>query len=178
MSSHSPWFFSEESGEPFRHCIHCRLPLAEIDSPWLVTKNYRHGECVLEYAICQSCRNEISADIPEVEKAAVRSFLEREIDWDARRMEFMMESAIERRLDACIACRTPRLMTSGFGLSALFDSGGELMEGPLPLILCDRCTARMNACLSERSQASWQGFLATHFEGPPDLDDGGYPGLI
>ena len=178
MPSLSPWFFSEESGEPFCHCIHCRLPLAEIDTPWLVTKDYRHGECVLEYAICQPCRNEISAPISEEEKSAVRGFLEREIDWDARRQEFLMAHSVERRLDACIACRTPRLMMSGFGLSALFDSGGGLVEGPLPLILCERCTAEMNSALSDQTRAAWQRFLTSHFEGPPDIESGGYSGPI
>ena len=26
-----PWLHSAETGEPFTHCIHCKLPLVEID---------------------------------------------------------------------------------------------------------------------------------------------------
>ena len=64
MPKLSPWLLSDETGEPFRHCVHCRMPLDEIDAPWLVNKEYRHGECVLEYAICQPCREAAAAEIP------------------------------------------------------------------------------------------------------------------
>ena len=37
------WLLSVETGEPFRHCIHCHLPLDEIDASWLVNKEYRRG---------------------------------------------------------------------------------------------------------------------------------------
>jgi len=178
MSSLSPWFLSEETGGPFRHCIHCRLPLAEVDSTWLVTKDYRRGECILEYAICQPCRIEVADGFTEESKAAVRSFLEREIDWDARRAEFMMMHQAEDRLNHCIACRTPRESTNGFVISAHFDSGGHLIEGPLPLMLCDQCSARLVASLPDSHRDAWQGFLTSHFEGPPDTDDGGYLGIF
>lgn len=178
MLSHSPWFHSEESGGPFRHCIHCRMPLAEIDSPWLVTKDYRRDECILEYAICQPCRNEVALGFSEESKSAVRDFLENEIDWSTRVSEFMMERTVEKRMEACICCRTPRGGMTGFGLSALFDSGGNLVEGPLPLILCDQCMARLISTLSESTRAAWRAFLSTHFDGPPDLEGGGYSGLI
>lgn len=182
MDRDSPWFRSDETGEPFRHCIHCRLPLEEIDAPWLVTKDYRRDECVLEYAICQPCRNGLSAGFSEETKAKVRHFLETEIDWSARVSEFMMHPGLDVRLSACIACRTPREQLAGFGLSALFDPGGRLVEGPLPLILCDVCTRRLVENLTPESLASWRDFLSSHFEGPPhdpgDHPGAGYTGMI
>ena len=170
------WLASEETGEPFSHCIRCKLPLVEIAEPWLVNKEFRRGECVLEYAICQPCRDAVTERLSEESREAVRGFLEREIDWDARVKEFMLSYDLTERFAACIACRAPRERLEGFGISALFDSGGSLVTGPLPLLVCQPCVARMTGLLSEQSRGVWRKFLADHFAGPPN--DSGFPGLL
>lgn len=170
------WLFSEETGEAFTHCVGCRVPLLEIDAPWLVNKDYFREECVLEYAICQPCRDSLAARISEDSKAAVRRFLEREIDWEARVAEFMASADPAERFTHCIACRMPREHTEGFAISALFDSAGNLVTGPLPLLICRSCIGRMTEMLSEHSREVWKQFLKDHFAGPPD--DKAFPGLL
>jgi len=169
-----PWLQSEETGDVFSHCVHCRLPLLEIDVPYLVTKEYRRNECIMEYALCQHCRDELAAGFSEASKLAVRQFLECEIDWDTRVKEFMLDDTLQRRIAACVACRKPRADTESFMLSALFDSGGELVTGPLPLILCGDCTARLVAELSPATLDAWRAFIDQHFPGPPDEGDSHY----
>lgn len=176
MATLETWLKSEETGESFTHCVSCRIPLLETDMSWLVNKDYFRGECVLEYALCQGCREELSARISEGSKAAVRQFLESEIAWDQRVAEFMMSDDVLLRFERCIACRTPRADLEGYGISALFDSGGEVVTGPLPLLICRPCIGRMTASLSEESRAVWREFLDRHFDGPPD--SGGFPGLF
>ncbi len=176
MRSVDEWLCSEESGAAFSHCVSCRLPLLEIDAPWLVNKDYFRDECVLEYAICQPCRDRTSGGISEESKAAVRRFLETEIDWDARLAEFMISEDPADRFSHCIACRTPRSLTEGFAISALFDSGGSLVTGPLPLLICRSCINRMTESLSEQSREQWRQFLDAHFSGPPG--DNAFPGLL
>jgi hypothetical protein len=168
MQSLDTWLRSEETGAPFHQCIECRLPLWEIDAPWLVNKDYFRGECLMEYAICQPCRDRVSARISEESKAAVRQFLETAIRWDERLAEFMQMADPAERFAACVACRTPRAALEGYAISALFDSGGHLTNGALPLLICRACIGRMTAGLSEASRAVWKDFLATHFPGPPD----------
>lgn len=176
MLSVDEWLRSEETGQPFSHCVSCRLPLLEIDAPWLVNKDYFRGECVLEYAVCQPCRDDITGRIPEDSKEAIRGFLEREIDWDARVAEFMAAHDLAPRFSNCIACRTPRGEMEGFGISALFDSGGQLVTGPLPLLICRSCIGRMTGLLGDEARDVWKQFLADHFTGPPG--DSGFPGLL
>lgn len=170
------WLESEETGAAFSHCLRCRFPLLEIDAPWLVNKEFAHDECVLEYAVCQPCRDAVTAELSEESKQSVRRFLEQEIDWDARLQEFMLSHDATGRFAACIACRTPRGELQGFGLSALFDSGGSLVTGALPLLICQPCITRMTTGLSEASREVWRKFLAEHFSGPPS--DSGFPGLL
>lgn len=171
------WLQSEETGEAFSHCVRCKLPLLEIDAPYLITKEYRRGECVMEYALCQCCRDELAERFSPASKLAVRHFLETEIDWDARVKEFMLDASLRCRIEACIACRTPRDQIEGFVLSALFDAGGELVTGPLPLILCSACTQRLMNLLTPDTLAVWRNFIDTHFAGPPD-DDGSCHGHL
>jgi hypothetical protein len=176
MRTMDEWLGSEESGERFSHCLCCKLPLVEIAEPWLVNKEFARGECVLEYAICQPCRDRVTDELSEESKEAVRGFLEREIDWEARMREFMLAHDPAERFGACVACRTPREELAGFGVSALFDSGGSLVTGPLPLLVCQPCIGRMTAGLSDQSRAVWRKFLTENFAGPPG--DSGFPGLL
>ncbi|MEY3897701.1 MAG: hypothetical protein RLZZ214_3222 [Verrucomicrobiota bacterium] len=176
MRTMSEWLASEETGEAFSHCLCCKIPLVEIDAPWLVNKEFLGGECVLEYAICQPCRDQVTDQLSEESKESVRGFLEREIDWEARMREFMLSHDPAERFDACIACRLPRGKMPGFGISALFDSGGSLVTGPLPLLVCQTCIGRMTASMSDQSRGVWRRFLAENFAGPHN--DSGFPGLL
>ncbi len=170
------WLNSEETDEPFTHCLCCRVPLLETDAPWLVNKEIIHDECVLEYAICQPCRDQVTDQLSEESKKSVRKFLETEIDWEERIQEFMLVADATERFCKCIVCATPRAELTGFGISALFDSDGSLVTGPLPLLICTACIAKMTANLSEDSREVWRRFLAENFVGPPS--DSGFPGLF
>jgi hypothetical protein len=176
MRSADEWLGSEETGAAFSHCVSCRVPLLEIDAPWLVNKDYFRDECVLEYAVCQPCRDRTSGGISEESKTAIRHFLETEIDWDERLAEFMSQPDPAARFSHCIACRTPRELTDAFAVSALFDSAGNLVTGPLPLLICRTCIDRMTELLSDQSRDLWRRFLEEHFDGPPD--DRPFPGLL
>lgn len=181
MAGINEWLDCEETGEPFSHCIHCKLPLLEIDNLWLVNKDYHRGECVMEYSICKTCRDRTTDLLSEESREAVRKFLELEIDWVERSREFAMMHDPVDRFDACIACRMERQQCDGFAISALFDSDGRLINGPLPLMICHDCAGRMKAVLSEESREVWRQFVAEHFAGPPngefDISDGGF-GMI
>ena len=170
------WLASDETGEAFSHCLCCKVPLVEIDAQWLVNKEFVRNECVLEYAICQPCRDHVTDQLSEESKEAVRSFLEKEIDWGERMKEFMLSRELVERFDSCIACCAPRENLDGFGLSALFDSGGMIVAGPLPLLICQPCISRMTAPLSAESREVWRKFMSDHFPGPPT--DFGFPGLL
>jgi hypothetical protein len=176
MKAFDRWLISEETSRPFSHCIHCRLSLCEIAAPWLITKEYHRGECVLEYAICLPCREAVTATFDEESKAAVRGFLEREIDWQARLSEFMLMHDPCERFTACVACGESRENLAGYGISALFDADGQWVCGPLPLLICKSCTTQMTEALTPRSRALWQSFIGEHFAGP--AGDSSLPGLL
>ena len=173
MCTIEQWFLSDETGGPFRHCAACRLPLWEIDAPWVVNKEYARGECVLEYAICEPCRDRLTAEIPEDTKAAVRRFIETEIDWEARLAGFFSQSDPSPRFSHCIACRRGREELDGFAISGLFDGEGHPVVGPLPLLICRGCYLRMTALLCETGRGVWRRFMREYLDLPVGEDDRG-----
>ena len=163
------WFESVETDAPFDTCKVCTHPL-EFSDTWVVNKHYHRDECVMEYAVCEECRDGVSAKFSEESKAAIRTFLESEIDWEQRMLDWMVLEAPEERLDSCVACRIPRFLTEGFAISAQFRHNGTLIEGALPLLMCSDCVARITASLSPESREVWREFVARHFDGPGSED--------
>lgn len=161
------WLLSGETGAPFSHCIHCRFPLLELDCPWLVNKDFHKGECTLEYAICEKCRDQVSEEFSADSKEAVRRFLEDEIPWEERIESYLHDH--ERRYSHCVACDCPQEHAEGYASSVLFDSSGEVDLGPLPLMICSNCTEQMGETLSPATRDSWERFLNDHFDSPPRL---------
>lgn len=174
MSQFDSWLLSAETSEPFTHCIRCKMPLIELDSGWLINKEFHKGECVLEYAICEKCREEASEEFSEESKMAVRDFLENEIPWEERLQQFVADP--ESRMKKCVVCGFPSEKTDGYSTSVLLKPNGEVDMGPLPLLICSECTERMTESLSEATRDSWRRFLDDHFESPPQLSS--LPGLL
>ncbi|HEX5790309.1 MAG TPA: hypothetical protein VFY13_04105 [Luteolibacter sp.] len=174
MDPWTPWLQCSETGAPFSHCIHCRMPLLELDQAWLINKDYHHGECTLEYAICSGCRDLISEGFSKESRAAIREFIEQEIPWQERIGQYLVEP--RKRLEACIVCEKSRRSVPSFAISALFDSSGRITEGPLPLLICGTCSGRMTERLSSSTREAWQRFLNDHFDSPPR--DSSLPGML
>jgi|AntRauTorckE6833_2_1112554.scaffolds.fasta_scaffold66750_1 hypothetical protein len=166
MSELSRWFDSVETDKPFKTCKVCDLPLPLAADVWVVNKHYHRSECVLEYAVCESCRDHVSEKFSESSKAAIRRFLETEIEWEQRMLDWMALDRPVERMDQCVACRLPREQMDGFTISAQFNKEGNLIEGALPLLMCASCISQINAGLSEESRKIWQDFIAEFFEGP------------
>jgi len=170
MSKLMQWFDSLETDRPFEICKVCDqlLPLA-ADS-WVVNKHYHRSECVMEYAVCERCRDNVSNRFSEASKEAIRDFLETNIDWEQRMLGWMELDDQVKRLDNCVACRIPRELTDGFTLSAHFRQDGSLIDGALPLLMCSDCVGTITASLSPESRRTWQDFISEHFEGPDSED--------
>jgi hypothetical protein len=164
------WFDSVETDRPFEECKVCEQLLPLAADTWVVNKHYHRNECIMEYAVCERCRDGVSGKFSEESKASIRDFLETGIDWEKRMIEWMALRDPAERLDACVACRTPRGEMEGFTISAQFNHDGTLIDGALPLLMCSDCVARVTAALSKQSRKVWQDFISRHFEGPDSED--------
>ena len=159
------WFESVETDAPFTTCKVCNH-LLEFSETWVVNKHYHRDECVMEYAVCEECRDTVSETFSAKSKAAIRDFLENEIDWEQRMLDWMALEDSAKRLDYCVACRIPAFLAEGYAISAQFRQDGSLIDGALPLLMCSDCVATITASLSPHSREVLRKFVASHFEGP------------
>lgn len=164
------WFDSVETDRAFEMCKVCDQLLPLAADTWVVNKHYHREECVMEYAVCEKCRDEVSALFSDSSKAAIRDFLETSIDWEQRMLDWMTLHNPVERLDHCVACRTARTEMQGFTISAQFRHDATLVEGALPLILCSGCVNVITESLSPESRKVWQEFVSEYFEGPDSED--------
>jgi hypothetical protein len=165
------WLRSDESGGEFKRCTQCGCALADTGKPWIVNKEWHRGECVMEYALCHGCREGMIASISEESAAHVRRFFEDHIEPLRWIGQFVENENPETLVEACFACGCNRGEAEGFGISAMFTAPGVLDVGPLPVMICQGCSARMEAGLSKATRESWQRFVDENFPGPPGLDE-------
>lgn len=164
------WFDSVETDRPFEICQVCTQLLPLAADTWVVNKHYHRDECVLEYAVCEKCRDEVSGRFSESSKSTIRDFLETRIDWEQRILDWMALANPVDRLDECVSCRTKRTEMEGYTISAQFRYDGSLIDGALPLLMCSSCVSTVTSCLSEESRRVWQDFTSSYFDGPDSED--------
>lgn len=125
----------------------------------------------MEYALCAGCRNEMQASISAESLAFVQQFFEQNLD-PMRVFEHIGNHEDPSHFIAqCFACGTLREHAEGFGISAMFEPSGELKIGPLPVLMCSDCSAKVDAGISKQTRESWQRFVEENFPGPPGLDE-------
>jgi len=165
------WLRSVETGCEFEQCTKCGTPLADSGEPWIVNKEWHRGECVMEYALCHECRGGMLASISKESAQYVQEFFERHIDPLRWLEHFGAEGNPAELVASCFACGQSRDEAGGFGISAMFKTAGVLEIGPLPVMICQDCSGKVEAGLSKETRDSWQRFVDENFPGPPGLDE-------
>lgn len=166
------WLRSVESGREFEQCTQCGCSLADTRQPWIVNKEWHRGECVMEYALCHECRGGMIASISAESVRFVQGFFEQHID-PMRWIEQIGagDGDPAELVASCFACGQSRDDAEGFGISAMFEVAGTLEIGPLPVMICQDCSAKVEEGLSKETRDSWQRFVDENFPGPPGLDE-------
>jgi len=165
------WLESVETGGQFEKCTKCACQLAHTGQPWIVNKEWHRGECVMEYALCHACRGEMQTSISKESLAFVQKFFEEHIDPMRFLEHFGAEDDPASLIAECFACGQSRENAEGFGISAMLQSPGILEIGPLPVLMCQDCSAKVEAGISKPTRESWQRFVEENFPGPPGLDE-------
>jgi len=135
-------FDSVEQDGPFHRCLRCRADFIETGRAYFISKEFARGDCVLEYAICDHCREEISVELSEESRASVQKLLEEDVDWEARLGRIHDANDISAWLGNCLFCNSLPDDNRGYGISGLFLNGRPL-PGPFPAMICGNCAERI-----------------------------------
>ncbi len=151
-----PELFSDYEERPFQHCTRCGESLADFPGGFQISKAYKKGECVLEYALCDHCRGAMMDEFSDESKRRLAGFQNEQV-----RMDYGLTHCA-----VCGACRDEGPMRE-FVITGLCE-GASLQHG---LMLCGDCGDAVQELISEKTRDTWRRFVDDNFPGPPPGDE-------
>jgi hypothetical protein len=144
--------FSDYTDERFKMCTRCGESLHDYPGGFQVSKAWKKGECVFEYALCDHCRNALMEEFSKESKERLSRFQDDHVQFD-------------RGLDNCSVCGVSRddAVASDFVLTGVCD-GDHLLHG---IMVCGKCGERTQELLSKPTKDTWRRFRDENFPGPP-----------
>ncbi len=162
-------FHSFETSKEFSNCCDCGCELLVSAQMYMVQKSFSKDECVLEFALCNSCKDKLDQQISDQSKEAIYDFLFDYTELMEPQIQCSVEEAIQK-IEVCIACNKRRQDCAGYTYSGLF-VGNHLVPGPLPMMICDECQSVMAENISDHTRDVKDKFYAENFPGPPSEAD-------
>jgi len=143
---------SEYTEEAFRSCTRCGESLSDFPGGYQVSKAWKNGECVFEYALCDHCRTALMEEFSVESKQRLSDFQDKKVNF-------------EHGLDSCSVCGTRRtdVGETDFVLTGVCD-GDHLLHG---LMVCGKCGEQTQELLSTHTKDTWRRFREENFPGPP-----------
>lgn len=146
---------SEYEERPFNACTRCGETLADFPGGFQISKAYKRGECVMEYALCDHCRTQMMEEFSQESKKRLAQFQDEQV-------------ALDRGLDSCAVCEAPR---HGPGMEDFVITG--VCEGLSLLhsvMICGNCGDAVQGVISQKTRDTWRRFVDENFPGPPPMD--------
>ena len=150
--------YSEYEERPFGHCTRCGETLQDDNGGFQISKAYKRGECVMEYALCDHCRISMLEEFSQESKRRLSQFQHDNV-------------ALDRGLDCCSVCGVSRKSSDveDFVITGLCE-GSNLMHS---IMVCGRCGDGIQEIISAKTRDTWRRFVDENFPGPPS--EGEYP---
>ena len=154
--------FYEE--RPFRICTRCGESLPEFEEGYRVSKVFKAGEVLFEYALCFPCLEAMMEESSEESKQRLAKFQEE---------RFRNVTGF----DECNLCPRTRGETRGdeYGLMGICQ-GTEMLDSGM---ICVDCMEEMAELVSDETRRGWDKFKEENFPGiPADFAPGPVPGPV
>lgn len=145
--------YSEYEERPFRSCTRCGESLAEFPEGYKISKVFKNGEAIFEYALCFHCLEGMMEESSEESRERLMQF----------QMERMREDV--EGLQDCALCENTRssLEKPEFALVAGCQGMGVIESH----MICIHCMEDMSALVSKKTRDSWNRFVEENFPGVP-----------
>lgn len=173
-------FHSFETQEPFVTCLTCDQNLNTLEAPYTVSKIFRRGECVMEYAMCMPCRQGVARDFSEESQRTLEAFFDDKVNLAQRSLALEENESLEDWTKSCLVCKSLQNEETGYSLAAMAYRDTMIFD-PFPMMVCGNCEEEIQGKLSKTTRERWNRFVGENFPGPPataDTPTGGVPVLI
>ena len=165
-----PRFFQTSFGNEFTACIGCAEPLESLP-PYLVVKEVRGGETIVEYAICSSCHSELDSQYSEESRRCITQVFADQVDFRSH-----FQSNLTREPDwgnwvtRCVLSREQRGPGSEYQAVALCQ-GRELLLSAWPYVITGPGMRLLEGCYSAQTLAVRDRFIRQRLGLPSILSD-------
>lgn len=149
---------SEYEERAFAHCTRCGESLQDDAGGFQISKAYKRGECVMEYALCDHCRIAMMEEFSQESKQRLSQFQDDHVQLD-------------RGLDCCAVCGASRAdgTMEDFVITGLCEGAGLLHS----IMVCGTCGEGIQEVISVKTRDTWRRFVDENFPGPPS--EGEFP---
>ena len=166
MSDIPPLFHSVEFDEPFQTCVTCKEKFDEISDPYTVTKVFRGPECVFEYAMCLSCRQDMIEEMSTESRETLENYGRTNKNLREREERFGDSEHHTDYLRDCAHCLKPLHQIKDYSIACMA-FGSDMIFGPFPMMVCSDCEEAIQEKLSKKTREGFDRFVSENFEGPP-----------
>jgi hypothetical protein len=137
---------------PFLTCTRCGESLADFDDGYRISKNFKKGEVLIEYALCMPCLMRMLEESSAESKRNLEQFHvdhHRDVSGfhDCAFCEKTQEDARNEEFGIAGVCQGDRMLDSA--------------------MICIDCMEAMHAVLSEETTRTWRRFREENFPGVP-----------
>lgn len=142
--------FYEE--RPFLTCTRCGESLQHFKEGFKISKNFKKGEVIIEYAFCMPCVERMMTEASEESRRSLQHFHE---------TRFRNVSGF----DECAFCESTRDTVRGdeYGLVGICQ-GDAMLDSAM---ICIDCMEEMSEILSDETRRKWTRYREENFPGPP-----------
>ena len=164
-----PHFYSEETGEPFKSCIECTLPLGALGDDYVIQKCSNGRETIFEFALCMTCGESLHESYSDESRQAIEGFFQERIDVEKRydnTWSLTPSDFAEHLLKHCLTCGNPPEPGKPVTHAAICE-GSEMLVGHSPICLCSTCEEALNELVSKETRGEWDKFIGRNFDLPP-----------
>ncbi len=182
------WSFEKES--PFRRCTVCNLDLLKVadrfeksrknnegfielnpDEQYQIEKAYKNGEVIFEYAICNDCSKQLSAEFSRQSVKLITNFVEEHVDLPRRRQQLFAQCGNDEPtaslwLSRCFITGKPVSECKEYHILAGCH-GEQLLLCDLPFLISSEAMEIFESRLSKKTRGSLDGFVEKFLGLPP-----------
>lgn len=162
--------YSEE-GTPFEHCKQCGKNLQYPPAAYTMEKVFKRypntpkPQVLFEYAVCDSCTDDIRNDFSEESKRSMQAYFAQNM----QHAEDLEQRDLQKRLHTCLIKNTDLAEEQEYAVVARAH-GNQMLFGQYPFAVGLTAMDEMAELLSDKTRDLLDDFVERNFTGPPEFE--------
>ncbi|MBN1124381.1 MAG: hypothetical protein JXA82_05180 [Sedimentisphaerales bacterium] len=157
---------------PFSKCIVCTRTLSEEQTEYMIEKVFRGTEVIIEYAICDTCAEQLGSELSVESAQRMERFLAEQVNWPARMAQIINVKGddLDQWIDTCLISGRKRSELHSYQLCARC-RGDKIERTVLPLMIAGSVAEEINRLISKKTRDRLDGFVGDYLGLDPEFQN-------